>query len=108
MGFAPKGRAERPEGPAPSSSEPPPSETDARRVSWPSGLGWVPLLHRMALPPGSCDSVLGLCVWCGWGMIVKLPFWACLVAGWLVRPIFENSTACTCHMPNNLGHFFVV
>ena len=61
----------------------------------------------MALPPGSCDSVLGLCVWCGWGMIVKLPFWACLVAGWLVRPIFENSTACTCHMPNNLGHFFL-
>ena len=35
-------------------------------------------------------------------MVVKLPCWAgclVLVVGWWVRPILENSTACTCHMP---------
>jgi hypothetical protein len=35
-------------------------------------------------------------------MVVKLPCWVgcrVVVVGWWVRPIFENSTACTCHMP---------
>ena len=41
--------------------------------------------------------------------IVKLPCRAGHAAGWWERPILENSTACTCQMPNNLvGHFLIV
>ena len=40
------------------------------------------------------------------GMIVKLPCWVRREVCWQERPILENSTACTCQMPNNLDFSF--
>ena len=38
--------------------------------------------------------------------IVKLPCWAGRETGWWEHPILENSTACTCQMPNYLDQPF--
>ena len=47
--------------------------------------------------------------WLRWDKIVKLPCGDGCEAGMRVRPIFENSTACTCQMPIffSVDHFLV-
>ena len=69
--FAPKGRAERPEGPAPSSSEPPQLLTVEALRYEALGLG---LALRALNPPGSFGSVVWVwvLVWVGYDCEVAL------------------------------------
>ena len=95
--FAPKGRAKASGSGSPQAANHP-HHTKIRTVDRPlAGTDGEP-----ARSSGRSDGIASA------GKIVKLPRGDGCEAGWWVRPIFENSTACTCQMPIffSVDHFF--